>query len=411
MMYRIFVWGVNFKTAPVEQRELLACNKEDAYYLLPPLKTIRGIRELMILSTCNRVEVYGVAEDYDSINRLVIDLLQLKGVDQKLRKNSFFLEGDKAIAHVFRVASGLDSMVVGETQIVGQFKEAYRIAKETGCTGKVLNRLYEKALRTGKRVRSETGISKNAVSVSYVAVELAKRIFGKLAGVKVLLVGAGEMAELSAKYLKKLHAHIFISNRTYEKAVDLSKELGGHVLRFEELPDHLQDFDIVIVSTGSKSPIITQDMVKRAIKRRDYKPMFIIDISVPRNVESGVGQLDEVFLYNIDDLQEVAEKNLRERIREKEKGEIIVWDEVGKFMKWLDLLAVEELIVKLKEHWKELENKEPRIRKLIHNVVEAIRKEPSSAEKLVKIFLQEVHDANTGRRLSYVHYRADGDGE
>jgi len=408
MMNRIFAWGVNFKTAPVEDRELLACSRDDAYYLLPPLKTIDGIKELMLLSTCNRVEVYGVAENYEAIGKLVLELIRLKGADVKIRKNSFFLEGDKAVAHVFRVASGLESMVVGETQIVSQFKEAYRIAKELGCTGKVLNRLYEKALRTAKRVRTETGIGRNAISVSYVAVELAKRIFGNLANVKVLLVGAGEMAELSAKYLKKLKAHLFITNRTYERAVELAKELEGNVLRFEELADYLHEFDIVIVSTGSKKYIIDYQMVKKAIKKRGYKPIFFIDISVPRNVDPAISQIDEVFLYDIDDLQDVAEKNLKERLKEKEKGEIIVWDEVGKFMKWLQVLEVEDIIIRIKESWSFMQDNNPMLKRLIHKAIEEIRKDPSLAEKLVKIFLQEVEDANTGRKLSYVHNRANG---
>ncbi|MDM7266035.1 MAG: glutamyl-tRNA reductase [Aquificaceae bacterium] len=408
MMNRIFAWGVNFKTAPVEDRELLACSRDDAYYLLPPLKTIDGIKELMLLSTCNRVEVYGVAENYEAIDKLVLELIRLKGADVKIRKNSFFLEGDKAVAHVFRVASGLESMVVGETQIVSQFKEAYRIAKELGCTGKVLNRLYEKALRTAKRVRTETGIGRNAISVSYVAVELTKRIFGNLANVKVLLVGAGEMAELSAKYLKKLKAHLFITNRTYERAVELAKELEGNVLRFEELADYLHEFDIVIVSTGSKKYIIDYQMVKKAIKKRGYKPIFFIDISVPRNVDPAISQIDEVFLYDIDDLQDVAEKNLKERLKEKEKGEIIVWDEVGKFMKWLQVLEVEDIIIRIKESWSFMQDNNPMLKRLIHKAIEEIRKDPSLAEKLVKIFLQEVEDANTGRKLSYVHNRANG---
>jgi len=408
MMNRIFAWGVNFKTAPVEDRELLACSRDDAYYLLPPLKTIDGIKELMLLSTCNRVEVYGVAENYEAIGKLVLELIRLKGADVKIRKNSFFLEGDKAVAHVFRVASGLESMVVGETQIVSQFKEAYRIAKELGCTGKVLNRLYEKALRTAKRVRTETGIGRNAISVSYVAVELAKRIFGNLANVKVLLVGAGEMAELSAKYLKKLKAHLFITNRTYERAVELAKELEGNVLRFEELADYLHEFDIVIVSTGSKKYIIDYQMVKKAIKKRGYKPIFFIDISVPRNVDPAISQIDEVFLYDIDDLQDVAEKNLKERLKEKEKGEIIVWDEVGKFMKWLQVLEVEDIIIRIKESCSFMQDNNPMLKRLIHKAIEEIRKDPSLAEKLVKIFLQEVEDANTGRKLSYVHNRANG---
>ena len=406
MTYRIFAWGINFKTAPVEDREKLACSREEAYYLLPLLKGVEGIKELILLSTCNRVEVYGVAEEYEAIYKLINELIQLKGIDPKIRRNSFFLEGEKAIAHIFKVASGLESMVVGEPQIVSQFKEAYRIAKESGCTGKILNRVYEKALRTAKRVRTETSISRNAVSVSYVAVELAKRIFGNLSRVKVLLVGAGEMAELCAKYLKKLQAHLFITNRTYERAVNLAMELEGHVLRFEELKEHLHDFDIVIVSTGSKNYVIDYHMVKGAIRKRNYKPLFFIDISVPRNIDPSINQLDEVFLYDIDDLQEVADKNLKERLKEKEKGEIIIWDEVSKFVKWLDFLKVEDLIIRIKEEWKEERN--PRVKRLIHNAIEEIRKEPHLAEKLVKIFLQEVENANTRRKLSYVHNRTNG---
>ncbi|RME07653.1 MAG: glutamyl-tRNA reductase, partial [Aquificota bacterium] len=181
-----------------------------------------------------------------------------------------------------------------------------------------------------------------------------------------------------------------------------------HVLRFEELSEHLHDFDIVIVSTGSKKFVIDHQMVKKAIRRRNYKPIFFIDISVPRNVDPEVNEIDEVFLYNIDDLQEVAEKNLRERLKEKEKGEIIVWDEVSKFMKWLEFLRVEKEIVNIKEAWKDVEEREPRVRRLVHLAVEEIRKDPSLAEKLVKIFLQEVEYADSERRLSHVHNRAYG---
>ncbi|RMG99335.1 MAG: glutamyl-tRNA reductase [Aquificota bacterium] len=407
-MKRIFVWGLNFKTAPVEQRELLACSEQEAQSLLPVLASINGIRELILLSTCNRVELYGVAEDYEPIRELVEEFLHLKGADLKVRRYSFFVEGPQAIAHVFRVASGLDSMVVGESQIVWQFKRAYQIAKELETTGKVLNRLYEKALKTAKRVRTQTAVSKNAVSVSYVAVELARKIFGNLSKTKVLLVGAGEMAELAAKYLKKLHAQLYITNRTYERAVQLAKELGGHVLRFEDLPEYLHEFDIVLVSTASKDYVIKQEHVKVAIKRRGYRPMFFIDISVPRNVEPEVNLVDEAFLYNIDDLQEVAEKNLQERLKEKEKGEIIVWDEVGKFIKWLEFLEVEGQVIRLKELWKDVEEREPRVRLLIHRVIEEVKKDPSSSQNLLKIFLQEVENGNAEGKLSYVYNRADG---
>lgn len=407
-MDRIFVWGINFKTAPVEYREGLACSREETAYLLSILKTIKGVQEIILLSTCNRVELYAVAQEYACMENLVNTLLELKGASWDLKRYSFLLQGKEAIHHIFKVASSLDSMVVGETQITSQFKDAFSIARNVGTVGKVLHRLYEKALRTAKRVRTETGISKNAVSVSYVAVDLARKIFGNLKKAKVLLVGAGEMGELAARYLKKLQASLSITNRTYEKAVDLARELEGHALRFESLEDYLYEFDIVILSTASKEPILKKDMVKKAIKLRNYKPMFIIDISVPRNADSSINDLDEVFLYNIDDLRSIAEKNLSERLKEKEKGEIIVWDEVEKLVKWLELLKVESYIIKIKNRWKDVEAREPAVRKLIHSVIEEIRKQPSSAERLFKIFVQEVDDGDTFRGLSYVHNRADG---
>ena len=407
-MERIFVWGLNFKTAPIEYRERLACNKNETVYLLQALKTISGVKEMMLLSTCNRVELYTVAEHHGVVDELVDNLVEIKGVNPDVKRFSFLLEGREALFHIFQVVSSLDSMVIGETQITSQFKEAFRIAKETGATGKIINRLYEKALRTAKRVRTETGISKNAVSVSYVAVELARKIFGDLKKTKVLLIGAGEMGELCARYLKKLQASLFITNRTYERAIDLAQELEGHTLRFENLEDYLHEFEIVILSTSSKEPILRKEMVKKAIKTRSYKPMFIIDISVPRNADPSINQLDEVFLYNIDDLKSVAEKNLSERLKEKEKGQIIVWDEVEKFVKWLELLHVERYIVKIKETWSEVELREPKVRKLIHSAIEEIRKQPSIAERLFKIFVQEVDNGNALRRLPYVHNRADG---
>jgi glutamyl-tRNA reductase len=407
-MERIFVWGLNFKTAPIEYRERLACNKNETVYLLQALKTISGVKEMMLLSTCNRVELYTVAEHHGVVDELVDNLMEIKGVNPDVKRFSFLLEGREALFHIFQVVSSLDSMVIGETQITSQFKEAFRIAKETGATGKIINRLYEKALRTAKRVRTETGISKNAVSVSYVAVELARKIFGDLKKTKVLLIGAGEMGELCARYLKKLQASLFITNRTYERAIDLAQELEGHALRFENLEDYLHEFEIVILSTSSKEPILRKEMVKKAIKTRSYKPMFIIDISVPRNADPSINQLDEVFLYNIDDLKSVAEKNLSERLKEKEKGQIIVWDEVEKFVKWLELLHVERYIVKIKETWSEVELREPKVRKLIHSAIEEIRKQPSIAERLFKIFVQEVDNGNALGRLPYVHNRADG---
>jgi glutamyl-tRNA reductase len=411
MMDRIFVWGYNFKTAPVEIRELLACSKEELCDLLTAVKSYSGVRELVLLNTCNRVEAYAVGEDYYQMHLLVSAFLELKKVSPRYKKYSFFLEGKEALAHIFRVASGLDSMVVGESQIVSQFKEAFRLAKECGGLGKILNRVFEKALRTAKRVRTETGIGKNAVSVSYVAVELAKQIFGNLSKAQVLLIGAGEMAELASKYFKKLKSSIFIANRTYQRALELARELEGNVLRYEELPDHLHKFDIVLVSTGAKGYVLTKEMVENAMKKRDYRPMFIIDISVPRNADPDIESIDQAFLYNIDDLKGIAQENLRGRLREKEKGEIIVWDEVEKFFRWLELLPVEEKIVKIKSYWADVEKREPKFRRFLHLALEEIKRNPSDSEKLIKILLEEVkEDGNKVGELSYVHNRADGAG-
>ena len=406
-MGEIYALGVNFKTAPVEIREKLACSLEETKTLLPELEASSGVEELCILSTCNRVEIYTFSSDEGSVELLLDLFLKLKGLEEA-KKYVFIRKGEQAVFHVFKVASSLDSMVVGEPQIVAQFKESFRIAREVGTTGKILNRLFEKALRASKRVRVETGISRNAVSVSYAAVELAKKIFGDLRKAKVLLVGAGDMGELAANYLKRLGCQIFITNRTYEKALRLSQELGGNALRFEELEDLIPAMDILIVSTGAKSFIITERMMKGAMRKRNYEPMFIIDISVPRNVEPSVGKIDEVFLYDIDDLKEVVESNLRDRMKEAKRGEIILWDEVKKFMSWMESLRVEPLILKLKENVREVERRDPYLRRLVFRAVREMKRNPEAAPIIFRIFNEEVKHVDRREGLSYVYNRTDG---
>ncbi len=406
-MGEIYALGVNFKTAPVEIREKLACSKEEARRLLPELLSSSGVEELCILSTCNRVELYTYSTRYENVELLLSLFLKEKGL-QEAEKYMFIKKGEEAIFHVFKVASSLDSMVIGEPQIVAQFKESFKLAREAEATGKILNRLFEKALKASKRVRVETGISRSAVSVSYAAVELAKKIFGDLQKGKVLLVGAGEMGELAANYLKRLGCQIFITNRTYERALKLSQELGGNALRFEELENFLSEMDIVIVSTGAKNYILTEDMVKEAIKRRNYEPMFIIDISVPRNVEPSVGKIEEVFLYDIDDLKEVVENNLKDRLREAKRGEIILWDEVKKFVSWMETLKIEPLILKLKEQTKEMERENPYLRKLVFRAIREMKRNPDVASIIYGIFAEEVKDVNRRKGVSYVHNRANG---
>jgi len=406
-MGEVFAAGVNFKTAPVEVRERLACGVDEARKILPHLKTASGVEELCILSTCNRVELYTYSSREENVELLLSLFLEGKGL-REARRHMFVKRGEEAIFHIFKVASSLDSMVVGEPQITAQFKESFKLAQELGTVGKILNRLFEKALRASKRVRVETGISRNAVSVSYAAVELAKKIFGDLRKAKVLLVGAGEMGELAANYLKRIGCQIFITNRTYERALKLSQELGGNALRFEEMEEFLGGMDIVIVSTGARNYVLTAELVKRAMKKRNYDPMFIIDISVPRNVEPAVGRVDEVFLYDIDDLKEVVESNLKDRLREAKRGEIIIWDEVKKFKNWMESLKIEPLILKLKETTRELERENPYIRKLVFRAIREMKRNPESASIIFRIFDEEVRDVSRGESLPYVYNRANG---
>ncbi len=406
-MGEIYALGLNFKTAPIEVREKIACSKEDLKRLLPYLKAVSGVEELCILSTCNRVEIYTFSPREENVDLLTDMFLDVKG-SPEAKKHFFLKRGEEAVYHVFRVASSLDSMVVGEPQIVAQFKEAFQIARESGTLGKILNRLFEKALRASKRVRTETGISRNAVSVSYAAVELAKKIFGDLKKAKVLLVGAGEMGELAANYLKKIGCTLYITNRTFEKALKISQELGGSALRFEEIEDYLPNMDIVIVSTGSPTYVITKDMVLRAMRARRYEPMFIIDISVPRNVDPKVGTVDEIFLYDIDDLKEVVESNLKDRLKEARKGEIILWDEVKKFTAWLESLKVEPLILELKRRVKDIERESPYFRRVVFRAIREMKRNPDVANIIFRILAEEVEDVHGGESLPYVHNRTDG---
>ena len=399
----IFVVGVNFRVAPVEVREKLACSREETAKILPLLKREIPVEEVMLLSTCNRVEVYGY-NIVDVSDKVIEKLLSIKRLPKSIKNYFYVKRNDEAVFHIFKVASSLDSMVVGEPQIVAQFKEAYQIAREVESVGKILNRIYEKALRASKRVRTETGISKSAVSVSYAAVELAKKIFGELRNASVLLIGAGEMGELAANYLKRFGAKLHITNRTYEKALKLSQELGGNALRFEELENYLHLMDIVIVSTGAKHYILTKALVEKTIKVRNYEPMFIIDISVPRNADPKIGEIDSVFLYDIDDLRQVVEENLKGRLEEAKKGEIILWDEVKKFMNWYRTLKVEPLILELKKSVEGLEG-DKYFKKVVHRAIEQMKKNPDVADIILKIFkMEEVkkHESR-GEKLSNVY--------
>lgn len=330
---RFAITGLNHKTAPVEVREKLALPEAELAAELGRLRGIPGFSEAMILSTCNRVEIAAAIDDGADARSGVVDLLSARhgltrdGVEPHLYTHV----GLDAVRHLFRVASSLDSMVVGEPQILGQLKNAYAVAKDAGACGRVLETIVTRAFAVAKRVRTETDIGQSAVSVSYAAVELAREIFGDLRGKRVLLIGAGKMSALTAKHLRRTGAtEIYVTNRTHQRAVELAAQFDGMVVDYLAFGRLLPSVDIIITSSGAAAYVITAEQMRQVIQARRNRPVFLIDIAVPRNVEPAVNGLDNVFLYDIDDLQQVVERNLAGRISAAEDAERIIAEEVGK---------------------------------------------------------------------------------
>jgi len=350
-MPEIVLLGINHKTAPVELRECIAFSGDESITALQTLQRQPDISEVLLFSTCNRVELLFVTDDkthtISATKRFIADFnkIPLEQFDDAL----YIHEGNEAVRHVFRVASSLDSMMVGEPQILGQIKEAYRIAAEMKSSGVILNRLLHRTFFVAKRIRTETGIGDRAVSISYAAVELGRKIFGNLAGKSVLLVGAGEMAELAVEHLIRNKAsEIYVANRTFENGVELAKKFNGKPIRFEEITNFLESIDIVISSTGSPEFVITRDQVKTVIRKRRNRPIFFIDIAVPRDIDPRVNRLTNSYVYDIDDLQGVVDDNIEDRQYEAIKGERIVDEAVISFRQWYDSLEVVPTIVELR---------------------------------------------------------------
>ena len=351
-MIRIVNIGMNHETAPVELRECLAKDPAHADRALAMMRELSCVKEGMFLSTCNRVEAVFTTEQTEEAKSSIVSVLsELGGMPSETFASSLFTYEDQdAVRHIFRVASSLDSMVIGEPQILGQIKEAYASATKEKTTGVILNRLLHRAFHTAKRVRTETGISDAAVSVSYAAVELAKKIFYDFKGKKVLLIGAGEMAELAARHLLSQGvSSITVANRTFQKAVEVAQGFKGVPVSFEEIGARLLEADIVISSTAAPGYVITHDQVKGSMKKRRNRPLFFIDIAVPRDVEPEVNDLENVYVYDIDDLKGIIQVNLSQREEEAVKAERIVEEEVIKFEQWLKTLEVVPTIVSLKE--------------------------------------------------------------
>ena len=405
---KLLLTGLNHRTAPVEVRERLAFEDKALPQALDDLKRRPGLLEGMILSTCNRVEVAVTADEQADVESAVENFL----ADSKCVERAWVtpylyrFDGPEAIRHLFRVASSLDSMVVGEPQILGQMKSAYALAREHGAMGGFLGQVIDRALSVAKRVRSETDIGESAVSVSYAAVELAREIFGKLQGKKVLVIGAGKMAESAARHLRRAGvSEILVTNRTRERAVAMAEECGGRVIDYEYFEDVVPEVDIVLASSGAPHFILTPDQMRSAMGKRRNRPMFLIDIAVPRNIDPAVNKIESVFLYDIDDLGKVVDDNLKGRIETAKDAEEIVREEVERMVVRLKTREAAPSIVTVQEElemWRkgEIERWRPKLgaltpqqeevihammrgymKKVAHRIISEIKRPKSSGDE------------------------------
>lgn len=350
MHAQLFLIGLNHRSAPLEIRERFALDRT-APSELALLQEQGPVHELLLLSTCNRVEILAAGEAEDACQHRLLEAWarQSGRSPEELRPHIYSYTGLEAVRHVFEVAASLDSMVLGEPQILGQLKDAYRLAVESETTGTILNRLMHKAFSVAKRIRTETSISKNAVSISYAAVELAKDIFEDLAEQQVLLIGAGEMAELALEHLVRSGVRqIVICNRTFDRARALAEKFQGRAAAFEDLFEILPEADIVLSSTGASETVIQARDMRPVIKKRKHKPMFFIDIAVPRDIDPRINRVNNAYVYDIDDLKGVVDENVEDRRREAVKAERIIEEAVISFRKWYESLDVVPTIVALR---------------------------------------------------------------
>lgn len=357
----IILLGLNHKSAPVEIREKLAMSKNQIKNNTQNLKDLPGVEGSVILSTCNRTEFYIATKDIDlGKNSLLKFVASYANCPlETLKKHIYIKECRQAVHHLFRVAAGLDSMILGESQIQGQVQDAYEYALEYKISNNVLNTLFQNAISVGKRVRTETLIDRQAVSVSSAAVELAKHIFGSLENHTVLILGAGETSELTARHLVSNGiSTVIVANRTYERAKNLAQEFGGQAIKLDEFSDYLVDADIIISCTAAPKYIVETKDLAPVIDKRMGRPILFIDIAVPRDIHPDVVNLKNVSLYDVDDLQHVVSQNLEERKKEALKAEVIINMELEEFFKWLNSLFVIPTIVALKEKANYIKEKE-----------------------------------------------------
>ena len=351
----VFAFGINHKTAPVEIRERVAFTPERLSEGLQQLVGQSSVSEAAILSTCNRTELYcGMADD--DIDQVLSWFHNFHNLSKDQVEPYFYAHPERdAVQHILRVASGLDSLVLGEPQILGQMKQAYSAANNAKTVGPLLNRLFQHTFSVAKEVRSDTAIGASPVSVAFAAVSLSKQIFSGLEKHTALLIGAGETIELVARHLHQSGiGRLIIANRTVEKAHVLASELGGYAIALSELPDHLSEADIVISSTASQLPILGKGAVESALKKRKHKPMFMVDIAVPRDIEAEVGSLEDVYLYTVDDLKEIIDEGLKSRQEAAKQAEEIIDNQVTHFLGWMRSLDAVDAIRAFREAGEEM---------------------------------------------------------
>jgi glutamyl-tRNA reductase len=357
---RLFAVGLSHRTAPVDLRERIDFARGGVDAALAALAT-RGIgHERVVLSTCNRAEIYAAGDSDTTADALELFFSEYHSVPHdQIAGHLYLRRGADAARHLFQVAAGLDSLVVGEPQILGQVKAAYATASEGHFTGTLTHRLFHSALAVGKRVRTETGIGEGAVSVSYAAIALAKKIFGNLKGLSVLILGAGEMAKLAGVHLHAQHVkQVAILSRTLATAQTLADQIGGEALPWSALNDALSTADIVVTATGSTDPVLTRARVEEVMRPRRSRPLFLIDIALPRDVDPAVGDLDQVFLYNIDDLQTIVNENMARRGAELAQAEAIVEEEVSRFTTWMQSREILPTVIALRQRFESIRQAE-----------------------------------------------------
>ncbi len=390
----ILVIGLNYKTAPVEIRERFAFKEEEKDQAVKTLRGTKDIQECVIVGTCNRTEIYAVVDQLHTGRHYMKTFLsQWFGIDKEEFVDYLYIkENDDALRHLFRVVCGLDSMVLGETQILGQVRAGFLLSQELKATGTVFNTLFKQAVTLAKRAHSETDIGKNAVSVSYAAVELGKKIFGYFEKKTVVILGAGKMGELTGKHLHSNGVNkVIVVNRTYERARTLADKFHGEACTFNELPYALAQADILISSTGADGYVVTKRDIQAISKKRNHRPLFMIDIAVPRDLDPAINELDNVFLYDIDDLEGIVEANRQERVREAEKIGYMIGEEIASFKSWLSTLGMVPVITALRE--KSLQIQEEAMKHIENKLPDLTEKELRIIRKYSKTIVnQMLHD-------------------